>query len=81
MVISQPGPPTLHLTERGSSSSRPSRGSSGGEPTRYAVAAAQAVDVMLDAIGHSDGSRASVARNLFATSVSDSRKLLDHTHG
>jgi ABC-type branched-subunit amino acid transport system substrate-binding protein len=41
------------------------------EPTRYAVAAAQATDVMLEAIARSDGTRASVTRNLFRTRISN----------
>jgi branched-chain amino acid transport system substrate-binding protein len=71
MAISQPGPPTVHLTGKGKQFVASFSRKFGGEPTRYAVAAAQAIDVMLDAIGHSDGSRASVTRNLFATSVSN----------
>lgn len=43
----------------------------GAEPTRYALAAAQAMDVLLDAIAHSDGSRASVTRNLFTIRFSN----------
>jgi DNA-binding SARP family transcriptional activator/ABC-type branched-subunit amino acid transport system substrate-binding protein len=71
MAISQPGPPSDHLTGEGKQFVASFSRKFGGEPTRYAVAAAQAIDVMLDAIGHSDGSRASVTRNLFATSVSN----------
>ena len=40
-------------------------------PTRYAVAAAQAMDVLLDAVAHSDGSRASATSNLFTVRVSN----------
>jgi hypothetical protein len=43
----------------------------GEKPTRYALAAAQAADVMLDAIAASDGSRASVTRSLFKARVSN----------
>ena len=43
----------------------------GGPPTGFAVHAAQAMDVLLDAIGRSDGTRASVARNLFSTRISN----------
>jgi ABC-type branched-subunit amino acid transport system substrate-binding protein len=43
----------------------------GTEPTRYAAAAAQAVDVLLKAITQSDGSRGSVTSNLFKVSVSN----------
>jgi ABC-type branched-subunit amino acid transport system substrate-binding protein len=35
----------------------------------FAVAAAQATDVMLDAIARSDGTRASVVRQLFSTRI------------
>ena len=41
------------------------------KPTRYALAAAQATDVMLDAIAASDGTRASATRSLFTTKVSN----------
>ena len=41
------------------------------EPTRNAVSAAQAIDVLLDAIARSDGTRASVTMNLFNTDVSN----------
>jgi branched-chain amino acid transport system substrate-binding protein len=71
MTISQPGPPNDQLTGEGKQFVASFSKKFGGEPTRYAVAAAQAIDVMLDAIGHSDGSRTSVTRNLFATSVSN----------
>ena len=43
----------------------------GAEPSRYAVAAAQAIDLLLDAIARSDGSRASVTHNLFGTRASN----------
>jgi branched-chain amino acid transport system substrate-binding protein len=43
----------------------------GGAPTGFAVHAAQAMDVLLDAIGRSDGTRTSVARNLFSTRISN----------
>jgi DNA-binding SARP family transcriptional activator/ABC-type branched-subunit amino acid transport system substrate-binding protein len=39
------------------------------QPDAYSVYAAQAADVLLDAIAHSDGTRASVVRELFATRV------------
>jgi branched-chain amino acid transport system substrate-binding protein len=71
MTISQPGPPNDHLTGDGKPFAAAFSTRFGGKPTRYALAAAQAIDVMLDAIGHSDGSRASVTRHLFATSVSN----------
>jgi ABC-type branched-subunit amino acid transport system substrate-binding protein len=43
-----------------------------GRPAQYySVAAAQATEVMLDAIARSDGTRASVVRELFKTRVED----------
>jgi DNA-binding SARP family transcriptional activator/ABC-type branched-subunit amino acid transport system substrate-binding protein len=42
----------------------------GTPPTGFAVHAAQAMDVLLDAIARSAGTRASVARNLFSTRIS-----------
>lgn len=71
MVISQPGPPTAQLTGEGKQFVAAFSRKFDRAPTRYAVAAAQAMDVMLDAIAHSDGSRASVTKALFATSVSN----------
>jgi ABC-type branched-subunit amino acid transport system substrate-binding protein len=43
----------------------------GGLVTSDAVYAAQATEILLDAIARSDGSRASVTRNLLATDVGD----------
>jgi ABC-type branched-subunit amino acid transport system substrate-binding protein len=43
----------------------------GVKPDRFAVNAAQAIDVLLDAIARSDGTRASVTRKLFATRISN----------
>ena len=41
------------------------------KPDRFAVNAAQAMDVLLDAVARSDGTRASVTNKLFATRVSN----------
>ncbi len=41
----------------------------GGRVSPYAIATAQAAEVLLDAIGRSDGTRASVVRELFKTRV------------
>jgi DNA-binding SARP family transcriptional activator/ABC-type branched-subunit amino acid transport system substrate-binding protein len=71
MTISQPGPSNDDLTATGKQFAASFAETFGVEPTRYALAAAQATDVMLDAIAHSDGSRASVTRNLFKTRVSN----------
>jgi len=43
----------------------------GKKPDRFAVDAAQAMDVLLDAIARSDGTRASVTKKLFATRISN----------
>jgi DNA-binding SARP family transcriptional activator/ABC-type branched-subunit amino acid transport system substrate-binding protein len=71
MTITQLGPPNDDLTAQGKHFVASFSKKFGAEPTRYAVAAAQATDVMLDAIARSDGSRASVTRNLFRTRVSN----------
>jgi SARP family transcriptional regulator, regulator of embCAB operon len=71
MTISQPGPPNDRLTGEGKQFVASFSKKFGSEPTRYATAAAQAMDLLLDAIGHSDGSRASVTSNLFKIRVSN----------
>jgi ABC-type branched-subunit amino acid transport system substrate-binding protein len=71
MTISQPGPASDHLSREGKLFVASFSKKFGGEPTRYAVNAAQAIDVLLYAIGRSDGTRASVTRNLFRTRVSN----------
>jgi ABC-type branched-subunit amino acid transport system substrate-binding protein len=43
----------------------------GEEPTGFALNAAQAMDVLLNAIARSDGTRASVTKNLFTTRISN----------
>jgi branched-chain amino acid transport system substrate-binding protein len=43
----------------------------GEEPSGSALNAAQAIDVLLDAIARSDGTRASVTKNLFTTRISN----------
>jgi branched-chain amino acid transport system substrate-binding protein len=71
MTISQPGPANDHLGEEGKLFVASFSKQFGAEPTRYAVASAQAMDLLLDAIAHSDGSRASVTSNLFKVRVSN----------
>jgi DNA-binding SARP family transcriptional activator/ABC-type branched-subunit amino acid transport system substrate-binding protein len=71
MTISQPGPPNDRLTGEGKRFVASFSEKFGSEPTRYATAAAQAMDVLLDAIAHSDGSRASVTTNLFKVRISN----------
>ena len=71
MTLSQPGPSNDHLGRNGQRFVATFSKKFGEEPTRYAISAAQAVDVLLDAIARSDGTRASVTRNLFTTRVSN----------
>jgi branched-chain amino acid transport system substrate-binding protein len=71
MTISQPGPSNDHLTGEGKQFVASFSKRFGAEPTRFALNAAQAIDVLLDAIARSDGTRASVTRNLFTTRVSN----------
>ena len=71
MTLTQPGPLTADLPPSGKRLVASFTERFGAEPTRYAVSAAQAIDLLLDAIARSDGSRASVTRNLFGTRASD----------
>src|SRR5262249_49886253 len=71
MTFSQPGPANDRLTGQGKRFVASFSKKFGAEPTRYATAAAQAMDVLLDAIAQSDGSRASVTSNLFKVRVSN----------
>jgi DNA-binding SARP family transcriptional activator/ABC-type branched-subunit amino acid transport system substrate-binding protein len=71
MTITQPGPSHDDLSPIGKQFIASFSKRFDAEPGRYAVVAAQATDVMLDAIARSDGSRASVTRNLFRTRVSN----------
>jgi branched-chain amino acid transport system substrate-binding protein len=43
----------------------------GKEPSGFAIYAAQAMDVLLDAVARSDGTRAAVTSNLFTTQISN----------
>jgi branched-chain amino acid transport system substrate-binding protein len=71
MTISQPGPASDDLSREGKQFVASFSKKFGGEPTRYVVNAAQAIDVLLYAIARSDGTRASVTTNLFRTRVSN----------
>ena len=71
MTISQPGPSNDHLRAEGKQFIATFSKRFGTEPTRFVASAAQAMDVLLDAIARSDGTRASVTRNLFTTRVSN----------
>jgi branched-chain amino acid transport system substrate-binding protein len=71
MTITQPGRSADDLPAEGEKFVAAYTARFGKKPTRFALAAAQAADVMLDAIAASDGSRASVTRSLFKTRVSN----------
>jgi DNA-binding SARP family transcriptional activator/ABC-type branched-subunit amino acid transport system substrate-binding protein len=71
MAITQPGPSADDLPAQGKEFVAAYTARFREKPTRYALAAAQAVDVMLDAIAASDGSRASVTQSLFKTRMSN----------
>lgn len=71
MTITQPGPSDDDLPPEGKEFVAAYAARFGERPTRFALAAAQATDVMLDAIAASDGTRASVTRNLFKTRMSN----------
>jgi branched-chain amino acid transport system substrate-binding protein len=70
MTISQPGPLGEHLTTAGKRYAASFSKEFGTRPTSFALSSAQAIDVMLDAIARSDGTRASVTRSLFDKRVS-----------
>jgi DNA-binding SARP family transcriptional activator len=71
MTISVPGPAIGLLKGEGARFVASFSKKFGGKPDRFAVNAAQAMDVLLDAVGRSDGTRASVTSKLFATRVSN----------
>jgi branched-chain amino acid transport system substrate-binding protein len=71
MTITQPGRSADDVPAEGEGFVSAYTARFGEKPTRYALAAAQATDVMLDAIAASDGTRASATRNLFKTRVSN----------
>jgi branched-chain amino acid transport system substrate-binding protein len=71
MIISYPGPAIGLLRGEGARFVASFSEKFGEKPDRFAVNAAQAMDVLLDAIARSDGTRASVTDKLFATRVSN----------
>jgi DNA-binding SARP family transcriptional activator/ABC-type branched-subunit amino acid transport system substrate-binding protein len=71
MTITQPGRSADDVPTEGEEFVSAYTARFGEKPTRYALAAAQATDVMLDAIAASDGTRASATRSLFKTRVSN----------
>jgi DNA-binding SARP family transcriptional activator/ABC-type branched-subunit amino acid transport system substrate-binding protein len=71
MTLSYPGPAIGLLKGRGARFVASFSEKFREKPTRFAVHAGQAMDVLLDAIARSDGMRASVTSELFATRVSN----------
>ena len=69
MLLSQSGPSIHGLPPRGRSFVEAFTREVGAPPLPYTLYAAQATEVLLDAIARSDGTRASVARELFRTRV------------
>jgi branched-chain amino acid transport system substrate-binding protein len=71
LFLSIAGPPLERLGEAGTRFTRRLAAAIGERPYAYSVYAAQATDLLLDAIGRSDANRPSVARELFAARVRD----------
>lgn len=71
MIISFPGPAAGLLRGEGARFVASFSKKFDAKPDRFAVNAAQAMDVLLDAIARSDGTRASVTNKLFASRVSN----------
>jgi branched-chain amino acid transport system substrate-binding protein len=71
MTISQPGPLGEHLTTAGKRFAAAFSKRFRAKPNPFTFSSAQAIDVLLDAIARSDGTRASVTRRLFETRVTN----------
>ena len=71
LLVSQPGPMGDRLGAAGKRFAASFSKKFGEEPTQFALSSAQAMDVLLDAIARSDGTRASVTRRLFDTHISN----------
>ena len=71
VVVSVPGVPAERIRGSGRRFVEEFEEAIGGKATPYSITAAQATQVLLDAIAASDGTRASVTRNLFQTRVED----------
>jgi DNA-binding SARP family transcriptional activator/ABC-type branched-subunit amino acid transport system substrate-binding protein len=72
LTITVPGPAVSALPAKGRRFAARLKATIGGrEPHPFAIYAAEATNDLLDAIGRSDGSRASVTRELFRTRVRD----------
>lgn len=69
MYVTEPGIPPDKLPPAGQRFVRTFGRSTGELDLLYAPEAAQAAEVLLDAIGRSDGTRKSVVRELFATKI------------
>jgi branched-chain amino acid transport system substrate-binding protein len=69
VVVSLPAVPSSHLPASGRRFVAAFEEAIGGRALPYSITAAQAAEVLLDAIAASDGTRASVTRNLFRTRV------------
>jgi DNA-binding SARP family transcriptional activator/ABC-type branched-subunit amino acid transport system substrate-binding protein len=72
LTVSIPGRPVSALPPAGARFARSFGALIGVRPIPYAVYAAQATEVLLDAIARSDGTRASIVRALFATRMHNS---------
>jgi ABC-type branched-subunit amino acid transport system substrate-binding protein len=71
MTVSTAGLPNSKLPSEGRTFVEEFSRAVGETPYQWPAAAAQATEVLLDAIARSDGTRASVARELFKTKVED----------
>jgi ABC-type branched-subunit amino acid transport system substrate-binding protein len=71
MYLTVPGLPVTRLPSRGQAFARRLAEAFGGQPDAWSIYAAQATEVLLDAISRSDGTRASIRRALFATRIHD----------
>jgi len=71
MTISYPGPAIGLLRGEGARFVASFSEKFDSKPDRFAINAAQAIDVLLDAIARSDGTRASVTNKLFSTRISN----------
>ena len=69
IYISTVGIPPEKLGRAGTKFARRLQTATGSRPLSYGIYAAQAAQVMLDAVARSDGTRASVTRELFRTKV------------
>ena len=71
MTVSEGGLPVDRLPTAGRTFAAAVRAKTGVSPDNFSIAAAQATEVLLDAIARSDGTRASVVRQLFTTRVTN----------